>query len=339
MLHRGENMRPKVLYTYPTKKIGMDMVREVADIKVLKEGYGAEIPEEEFIEEIRDSDALINVRATPTPRKIIAEGRNLKIIARHGVGFDCVDIKAATEHNVLVTVAMREPYTVAEHTVGFIIALSRNFIQATTSIKSGKWETEKMMGAELRNKTLGIIGLGAIGVAVAEMMGPFKMKMIGYDPYISQEKAKEMGVQLIDLPTLLKESDYLTIHTPLTKETQGMIGEEEFNLMKDGVYVINCARGRIIKESALYNALKEGKVAGAALDVLMEEPPSRNNPLFKLDNMLFTPHVAGVTHESAEKLAKSVAEDVISVLKGGLPRREKIVNKELLIKREGKCFY
>jgi len=323
--------RPKVVYTYPAEKTGMNLVREIADVVVLKERADMMISEDELINAVRDADALANVRAVLTTRRVIEAGKNLKIIARHGLGYDCIDVKAATEHKVLVTIALEEGFhPVAEHVIGMMIALSRKFNLATASIKEGKWEVEKMIGTELYGKVLGIIGLGKIGSTVARMAKAFQMKIIAYDPYISVEKAKDLGVTLVDLHTLLKESDYITIHAPLTKETEGLIGKREFDLMKNGVFIINAARGKIVDEHALYDALVKGKVAGAGLDVFAQEPPSKDNPLFKLDNVILTPHVAGVTRESAKRLSLSVAEDIINVLKGGLPKLEKIVNPSIL---------
>ena len=325
--------RFKVVYTYPAEKTGMDLVREIAEIKVLREEFEKEIPEDELIDEIRDADALVNVRGVPTGKRVIEAGKCLKIIARHGVGYDCIDIEAATKHKILVTIALEEgPHPIAEHVIGFMIALSRKFNLATASIKEGKWEVHKMMGMELHGKTLGIIGLGRIGLTVAKMAKAFQMKIIAYDPYIPKEKATatDTEVSLVDLHTLLRESDYITIHTPLTRKTEGLIGEKEFNVMKNGVFIINAARGKIIDESALYNALIKGKVAGAGIDVFAKEPPAGNNPLLKLDNVILTPHVAGITRESAKRLSLSVAEDIINVLKSGLPRLEKIVNPSIL---------
>jgi D-3-phosphoglycerate dehydrogenase len=189
---------------------------------------------------------------------------------------------------------------------------------------------DKMRGSELLGKTIGIIGLGKIGSTLAKMAQAFQMKVIAYDPYIAREKASDVGAELVDLATLLKESDYISINTALTRETKGLISESEFHMMKPGVFLINCARGAIIDEEALYNALIDGHVAGAALDVFSGEPPPGDHSLFKLSNVLFTPHTAGFTMESSVRLAISVAEDVINVLKGKLPKIERILNESLL---------
>ena len=232
---------------------------------------------------------------------------------------------------MLVTIALGEgPHAVAEHAIGFMLALSRKFNLATESVKKGEWKQAEMRGAELLGKTVGIIGLGRIGSTLAKMAQAFGMKVIAYSPHITEERAKEVGAELVDLETLLKNSDYISIHTALTERTRGLIGQREFDLMKKGVFIINCARGAIIDEEALYNALVSGQVAGAALDVFSQEPPPVGHPLFNLSNVLFTPHTAGFTLESSTRMAISVAEDVINVLQGKPPKAERVLNKSLL---------
>lgn len=324
-------MCPKVLYTYPAKE--MDRVKELADVKILGEDSEGKIDQEEFKKEIRDAVALGNVRATPTPRGIIEAAENLKIISRHGVGYDCVDVEAATEKGILVTHALPYPYTVAEHAVGFLIALARKFVPATSSAKSKKWEVDEMSGSELKNKTLGIVGTGEIGMKVAEMVKQiFDMNVLGYDT-VEKDKFVGMGGKYTNLENLLENSDYVTLHVPLCEGTRNMIDEEELNLMKDSASIINTARGAVINQKALVKAIKEGTIAGAALDTFAEEPPRKDNPLLELDdnkNVIFTPHVAGVTHESTVRLGSSVAEDIVSILEGELPDEHKVVNKEIL---------
>lgn len=310
----------------------MEMVGEVADIKILRKTYPPipAITEDEVIREVSDVDAIVSIPLVPLSKRVIEAAPNLRIIAQHALGYDNIDLEAATENNVLVTVALEEgPHAVAEHAIGFMIALSRKFNLATDSVRKGEWKQAEMRGAELRGKTIGIIGLGNIGSTLAKMTQAFAMKVIAYSPHTAREKARDIGVELVDLATLLKESDYISINAALTEETKGLIGEKEFGLMKDGVIFINCARGAIVDEKALYNALMEGKVAGAGLDVFCEEPPG-DHPLFKLPNVLFTPHTAGFTIESSTRLAISVAEDVINVLKNKPPKVERILNKSLL---------
>ena len=326
-------MRPQVLYGFPTKRVGMEMVREVADIRVLRKIYPPipAITDEEVIRGISDVDAVVSVPVLPLNRRVIEAAPNLKIIAQHALGYENIDVDAATENKVLVTITLEQgPHAVAEHAIGFMIALARKFNLATDSVKRGEWKQAEMRCSELLGKTVGIIGLGGIGSRLAKMAQPFEMKVIAYDPYIAREKASDVGAELVDLATLLKESDYISIHAPLTGETKGLISEKEFRLMKPGAFLINCARGVIVDEEALYHALIEGHIAGAALDVFSKEAPPSDHLLFKLSNVLFTPHTAGFTMESSVRMAISVAEDVINVLKGKPPKIERILNKSLL---------
>lgn len=323
-------MRGKVLYGVPTL---WNKVREVADVKVLRTTWPPvpEITEDEVIREISDVDAVVSFPGVPLSRRVIEAAPKLKIIAQHSIGYDNVDIQAATEKKVLVTIGLQEgPQVVAEHAIGFMIALSRKFNLATDSVKKGEWKPREMWGSELWGKTVGIIGLGRIGSSLAKIAQAFGMKIIAYDPYATRERARDVKAELVDLVTLLKQSDYITVHVPLTGETRKLISEKEFRLMKSGVFLINCARGAIVDEEALYTALVEGRIAGAALDVFSNEPPSSTHPLFKLSNVMFTPHTAGATGESLVRLAISVDEDVSNVLKGKLPEIQKIINRSLV---------
>jgi len=324
----------KVLYTFPTRQRGMDMVREVATIKMLREQYPPPTPitEDELLKEIADADAIVNVRSISINRRIIEAARNLKIIARHGLGYETIDVEAASERNIVVTRATAQgPYPVAEYTIGLLLALAKRYIPANASVKSGKWESLKFMGSEVRDKTLGIIGLGVIGSTVARMAGlGLQMRVIAYDPYVSEEKARDVGAKLMELDSLLRESDYISVHAAVTKESKGILGKKEFDLMKKGVFVINCARGEMLDDTAFCEALSSGKVAGAALDVLTEEPPPKDNPILGLENVILTPHAAGVTDESLERMAISIAENIVNVAQGRLPNLEAVVNKAVL---------
>ena len=312
----------------------MDMVREVATIKTLREQYPPPNPitEDELLKEIADADAIVNVRSVLINRRIIEAAKNLKIIARHGLGYETIDMDAASERNIVVTRATAQgPFPVAEFTIGLLLALSEKYIPAHASVKSGKWESLKYMGIEVRGKTLGIIGLGAIGSLVARMAASgLQMRVIAYDPYVSEEKARDVGAKLMDFHSLLRESDYISVHAAVTKESKGILGRKEFDVMKKGVFVINCARGEILDEKALYEALSSGKVAGAALDVFTEEPPPRDNPILGLENVILTPHAAGVTDESLERMAIQIAENIVNIAQGRLPNFETVVNKEVL---------
>jgi len=203
----------------------------------------------------------------------------------------------------------------AEHTFAMMMAMSRNIPQATASLKSKKWERSKFMGVELRGKTLGIVGIGRIGAEVAKRAAAFEMKLIAYDPFISKERAADLGVELTTVNDLVARADYITVHTPLTNETRDIISDEEFAKMKKTARIINCARGGIINEVALHRALKEGKIAGAALDVFVNEPPT-DSPLLELNNIVVTPHLGASTAEAQVNVAVSVAEQITNALKG-----------------------
>jgi len=322
-------MRPKVLY--PFAPMVLDMVKEVADVKILSRPPISDVTDDEIIKEVSDVEAIVSVPQLPINRRIIEAAPNLKIIAQYARGYDNIDLEAATENKVLVTIALEEgPHAVAEHVIGLMLALSRKFNLATDSVKKGEWKQVEMRGSELLGKTLGVIGLGSIGSRLAKVAQAFDMQVVAYDPYVSREKASDVGAELVDLATLLKQSDYISINATLSEETKGLMNEERFRLMKPGAFLISCARGAIVDEEALYSALVEGRIAGAALDVFFKEPPPNNHPLFKLSNVLFTPHTAGFTMESSIRMVISVNENVVNVLKGKLPKMEKIVNKSLL---------
>jgi D-3-phosphoglycerate dehydrogenase len=263
---------------------------------------------------IGDYHGLIIRSATKVTSDMVDAAKNLKVIGRAGSGLDNVDKAAATKKGIVV---MNTPggntITTAEHTIALMLSLARMTPQATMSLKAGKWEKKKFMGVELYNKTLGVVGIGNIGGQVAKRMQAFSMNIIAYDPFLSEEKAKTMGVEKVDLQDLFRRSDFITVHTPLTPETKHLINKETFRIMKPGVRIINCARGGIVSEKDLYEALSEGKVAGAALDVFEKEPPE-NNPLLTLDNLIATPHLGASTREAQENVAVAVAEQVVDYL-------------------------
>jgi D-3-phosphoglycerate dehydrogenase len=257
---------------------------------------------------------LIIRSATKVTSETIDAATNLKVIGRAGSGLDNVDRAAATKKGIVV---MNTPggntITTAEHSIALMVALARQIPQATISMKSRKWEKKKFMGVELFNKTLGVIGIGNIGSQVAKRAQGLAMNVIAYDPFFSEDKAKVMGVEKVDLQELFRRSDFITIHTPLTPETRNMINKETIKKMKPGVRIINCARGGIINEKDLYDALVTGKVAGAALDVFEKEPPE-DNPLITLNNVISTPHLGASTKEAQENVAVAVAEQVVDYL-------------------------
>jgi D-3-phosphoglycerate dehydrogenase len=263
---------------------------------------------------IGDYHGLIIRSATKVTSEIINAAKNLKVIGRAGSGLDNVDRAAATKKGiVLMNTPGGNTITTAEHSIALMVALARQIPQATISMKAGKWEKKKFMGVELFNKTLGIIGIGNIGSQVAKRAQGLAMNVIAYDPFLSEDKAKAMGVEKVDIRELFRRSDFITIHTPLTPETRNMINKETIKLMKPGVRIINCARGGIINEKDLYEALVGGKIAGVALDVFEKEPPE-NNPLLKLNNVISTPHLGASTKEAQENVAVAVAEQVVDYL-------------------------
>ena len=263
---------------------------------------------------------LIIRSATKVTAEIVEAAANLKVVGRAGSGLDNVDKAAASKKGIVV---MNTPggntITTAEHTIALMFALARQIPQATASMKQGKWEKKRFTGVELFKKTIGIVGIGNIGKHVARRALSLGMIVIGYDPYLSDENAKEMGIEKVDLATLFKRSDFITIHTPITSETKNLISTKTIQLMKDGVRIINCARGGIVNEAELYEALKSGKVAGAALDVFEKEPPGEN-PLLTLDSVICTPHLGAATEEAQENVAVAIAEQVVDCLVNGVIR-------------------
>jgi len=287
----------------------------------------------EMIDLIKDADALILGSIGNITHEVLEGVEKLKVIARHGVGVDNVDLEAATNRGVIVTYTPHaNAESVAEHTFALMLSLLRRIHEASEAVKCGMWKRRsEFIGVEVKGKTLGIIGLGTIGRRVAEIakLG-FKMKVIAYDPYVPKDIAEKLGVTMVDLSTLLREADIVTIHAALTSETHHMIGESEFKLMKSTAIIINTARGAIIDEEALIKALKEKWIAGAALDVLEEEPPSSENPLLEMSNVIITPHIAAFTKEALRRMDNMMAEDIIRVYNGLKPLR--IANPDVLAK-------
>ncbi len=275
---------------------------------------------EELKKDIGKYDALVIRSATKVTADIISAAKKLRVVGRAGSGLDNVDKLAATKQGIVV---MNTPggntITTAEHTVALLLSMARKIPQATASMKQGKWEKKKFMGVELYNKTLGIIGLGNIGSHVAKMAQGMGMKVITYDPYLSEEKAKTLGVAVVGLNELFKESDFITNHIPLTNETRNLISDKSIAKMKKGVMIINASRGGVVDEKALYDALKSGKVAAAALDVFEKEPPGES-PLFELDNFICTPHLGASTEDAQENVAIAVSNQIVDYLLYGTIR-------------------
>ena len=273
----------------------------------------------EYARHLADADALLVRSAVQVNKAVLDQAPRLRVIGRAGVGVDNVDLEAATEAGVLV---MNTPggnsISVAEHTLALMLAMARHVPQANASTRAGKWEKKKLMGNELRGKTLGIIGLGSIGREVVKRARAFEMRIVAHDPYVTSQIALDLSVELVDLAALYGMSDYITIHVGVTPETQGMLGAEAFEQMKNGVRIVNCARGELVDVAALQAAIESGKVAGAAVDVFPSEPPPAGFPLFGLDTVLATPHIGGATEEAQEIVGVRIAEQVVDYLKNGI---------------------
>ena len=270
----------------------------------------------ELAEIIGPYEGLVVRSSTKVTAEVIAKANRLKVIGRAGVGLDNVDAEAATKRGIIVmNVPAGNTISTAEHTMSMIMALARRIPQADASLRAGLWERSKFVGTELFGKTLGIVGLGKIGTEVAKRAQSFGMRLVGYDPFLSSERAQQLEVQLTDLQHLYAEADFITVHTPLTAETKHLIGAKEIAQMKKGVRLINCARGGIIDEQALQQAITEGQVAGAAIDVFEEEPP-KDHPLMKLPQVVVTPHLGASTQEAQLNVAIEVAKQVADALLG-----------------------
>lgn len=276
------------------------------------------LPVEELQAILPNYDGVAIRSATKITGALIQKATQLRVIGRAGIGVDNVDIPAASKRGIIV---MNAPFgnsvTTAEHTVALALAAARHIATATASTRAGKWEKSRFMGQELGGKTLGIIGTGNIGALVVERFQGLKMRVLAHDPFLSRERAEDMGVELVEnIDDFWPRIDLLTVHTPLTRHTQHIVNADAFAKMKQGVIVVNCARGGIVDEQALYQALKSGKVYAAALDVF-EEEPARNNPLFEFDNVVFTPHLGASTREAQEKVAVQIAEQISDFLLNG----------------------
>ena len=264
------------------------------------------------------ADAVLIRSATQMDPEAIAAGKQLKVIARAGVGLDNVDVKAATQAGVMVVNAPTSNIvSAAELAVALLLSAARNIVPANLALKNGEWKRSKYNGVELSEKTVGIVGLGRIGVLVAQRLSAFGVKLIAYDPYVQPARAAQIGVRLVPLDELMRESDFITVHLPKTAETAGLIGEEQLKLAKPTMYLINAARGGIVDEDALYRAISEGRVAGAGLDVYAKEPCT-DSPLFGLESVVATPHLGASTDEAQEKAGISVAKSVRLALAGEL---------------------
>ena len=313
----------KVLIADQINEKGINELKEVAEVIVQ-----TDITNEELINSIKDFDAIVVRSRTKVTLEVIEAADKLKIIARAGVGVDNVDVKAATEKGIMVVNAPESTsITVAEHTMGIILSLARKISIADKSVKDGKWEKNRFMGIELAEKTLGVVGMGRIGTHVATRCKAFGMEIIVSDPYLTETIASKLGVKIVSLEALLRNADVITIHVPLTDETKHFISRNEFNMMKENAFIVNCARGGIINEDDLYDALSEGRIGGAGLDVFEREPPE-GNPLLTLDNVVATPHIGASTREAQRDAAIIVAKEIKKVFKGESPKN--VINMPVL---------
>ena len=303
----------KVLVSDLLSQQGLNVLRANDDFEV---DVDLNLSHEALLERIAAYDALLIRSATKITKDVIDAATQLKVIGRAGVGVDNIDVQAATRNGILVVnTPTGNTIAAAEHTIAMLLALARNIVPAGISLRSRNWQRNDFIGVELYGKVFGTVGLGRIGREVARRVQAFEMQVIAYDPYISANAAEKMGIRLVDRETLFQESDYISVHTHLNAETYHSIGESEFALMKPGCRLINCARGGIVDEDALYYALKAGQLAGAALDVF-ENEPATDTPLLDLENLLAIPHLGASTSEAQEHVAIEVAQQVINALRG-----------------------
>ncbi len=302
-----------ILIAEPLAAAAVDLLRAEPGWKVIESNA------KEYREHLPTADALIVRSAVKVNKELLDQAPRLRVVGRAGVGVDNVELGVTTERGVLV---MNTPggnaISVAEHTLALMLAMARSIAQANASTRSGRWDKSKFLGTELQDKTLGVIGLGNIGFEVVKRARPFGMKIVAYDPFAAAQIATGEGVELVPLEELYRRSDYITLHAALTPQTRGMLNRDAFGKMKDGVRIVNCARGELIDPEALEAALAGGRVAGAALDVFSPEPPPAGYSLFGYDNLLATPHIAGSTEEAQEKVGIRIAEQIREFLKNSV---------------------
>ncbi len=298
----------------------VSLIEQVADVE--RSSLGRPLAEKDLVEILPSYEGVI-VGVDEVTRRAIESSDRLKVVAKHGAGVDNIDLEAATERGVVVTyVPEANAESVADFTFCLMLALARKLVEAHTSAKAGRWESSKFTGTEVYGKTLGIVGMGSIGARVAKRAKGFDMRVLcvtGH-PEKHRREAKMYKIEFVNLPTLMKESDIITIHCALTPETEGIIGREELSLMKESALLINTARGPIVDEEALFKALKEKRIAGAALDVYSREPPGADFPLFQLDNVVVAPHIASYTTDAISRVDLIQAEDLVKALRGERPK-------------------
>ena len=302
----------RILVTEEIADSGLQKLRDAGHDVDIRLGLSPE----ELIEAVAGAHALIIRSATTVTADVLRAGTDLVVVGRAGIGLDNVDTESATERGVMVVNAPQSnTLSTAEHTMAMLLAQARNIPAASRALKEGRWERSKWTGVELADKTLGIIGFGRIGTLVAQRANAFGMKLLAYDPFVSDDRARRLGVDLVDLDTLAASSDFVTLHLVKTPETVGLLGKEFFAKAKDGIRIVNVARGGVIDEDALAEAIRSGKVGGAAIDVF-ESEPTTESPLFELDEVVVTPHLGASTHEAQDKAGVTIAEMVGLALAG-----------------------
>ncbi len=318
---------PHILIPDNLEKIGLNLLTQAQGVTIQAP---AKMTRDEVLAVVGDADGMIIRSGTKANAELLQKATKLKAIVRAGVGVDNVDLVKATELGIAV---MNTPagntVATAEHTMALMLALARHIPKAQISMLEGQWERKAFMGTELRGKTLGIIGFGRVGQAVAKRSLAFEMNVIAYDPYVSKQLAQSLNVTLLPLDDLLAEADYLTLHTVVTPETEHLIDAENIAKMKDGVRLINAARGSLVNEHDLAEAIKSGKITGAALDVYAEEPPQKDNPLIGLSGIIHTPHLGASTLEAQEAVAAEAAEIMLDALLRNEYRN--VVNREVQV--------
>jgi len=323
--------RAKVFVTRRLFDEAISLIEEYADVEV----YDSEeepAPYDLILEKVRDIDGLLCLLTDKIDARVIEAGERLKVISNYAVGYDNIDVEAATKRGIYVT---NTPGVLTETTAdlawAILMAIARRVVEADKYVRAGRWVhawgPKMMLGSDVHGKTLGIVGLGRIGSAVARRAKGFNMRVIYYDVVRREDLEGELGLEYKPLEELLKEADYITLHVPLTKDTYHLIGERELNMMKPTAYLINTSRGAVIDQRALYRALKERRIAGAALDVFEKEPIDQDDPLLELDNVVLTPHIGSASVETRKKMAMMAAENLVSVLRGVEPPN--LVNPEV----------
>ena len=323
--------RAKVFVTRRLFDEAISLIEEYADVEV----YDSEeepAPYDLILEKVRDIDGLLCLLTDKIDARVIEAGERLKVISNYAVGYDNIDVEAATKRGIYVT---NTPGVLTETTAdlawAILMAIARRVVEADKYVRAGRWVhawgPKMMLGSDVHGKTLGIVGLGRIGSAVARRAKGFNMRVIYYDVVRREDLEGELDLEYKPLEELLKEADYITLHVPLTKDTYHLIGERELNMMKPTAYLINTSRGAVIDQRALYRALKERRIAGAALDVFEKEPIDQDDPLLELDNVVLTPHIGSASVETRKKMAMMAAENLVSVLRGVEPPN--LVNPEV----------